>query len=353
MHREKTKKLKIGPVTIGGGEAIAVQSMCTTDTADVEATLSQLSALKAAGCDIARLAVPDEKAAGALPEIRRGCAMPLVADIHFDYRLAVAAAEAGFDKIRINPGNIGSKEKVRAVVDACRANGAAIRVGVNGGSLEKGLLEKYGGPDPRALCESALEKVRLLEDMGFEDICISVKSSGVKDTVEAYRLLAEKTEHPLHIGVTEAGGAYMGLIKSAAGIGALLLDGIGDTLRVSLTADPVEEVKAGISLLKAVGLRREGVEIISCPTCGRTKYDLFATAERVEELLKDIKTPMTVAVMGCAVNGPGEARHADYGIAGGGGEGLLFRKGVPVGKVPEDRLPEALLELIQQDSKEK
>ena len=353
MHRDNTKKLKIGSVTIGGGERIAVQSMCTTSTADVEATLAQLLALEQAGCDIARLAVPDAAAAAALPEIRRSCAMPLVADIHFDYRLAIAAAEAGFDKIRINPGNIGSEEKVRAVVDACRKNGAVIRVGVNGGSLEKKLLERYGGPDPRALCESALEKVRVLEDMGFEDICISVKSSGVKDTVEAYRLLAEKTKHPLHIGVTEAGGPYMGLIKSSAGIGALLLDGIGDTLRVSLTADPVEEVKAGISLLKAVGLRREGVEIISCPTCGRTKYDLFSTAAQVEELLKDIKTPMTVAVMGCAVNGPGEASHADYGIAGGGGEGLLFRKGVPVGKVPEDRLPEALLELIQQDSKEK
>lgn len=351
IERHRTRKLKIGPVTIGGGLDVAVQSMCNTKTGDVEATLTQLRELEEAGCDIARLAVPDRSAAGALREIRDRCGLPLVADIHFDYKLAIAAAEAGFDKIRINPGNIGSAEKVRAVVDACRANGAVIRVGVNGGSLEKELLGKYGGPCPEALCESAMEKVRLLEDMGFEDICVSVKSSGVKDTVDAYRLLAEQTDHPLHIGVTEAGGSYMGLIKSSAGIGALLLDGIGDTLRVSLTADPVEEVRAGIALLKALGLRREGVEIISCPTCGRTNYDLFGTAKRVEELLKDIKTPLTVAVMGCAVNGPGEASRADYGIAGGGGEGLLFKKGQPVGKVPEDKLPEALLNLILEDNK--
>lgn len=339
-------------MTIGGAAPVSVQSMCNTKTQDAEATLAQLKELEAAGCDIARLAVPDKSAAEALPEIRRGCALPLVADIHFDYRLAIAAVEAGFEKIRINPGNIGGRDKVKLVADACRANGAAIRVGVNGGSLEKELLEKYG-PAPRALCESAMGHVRLLEDMGFSDICVSVKSSDVPGTVEAYRLLSEMTDCPLHLGVTEAGTAYTGLVKSAAGIGALLLDGIGDTIRVSLTADPVDEVRAGIALLKAVGLRRQGAEIISCPTCGRTNYDLFTTVKRVEELLKDIKEPMTVAVMGCAVNGPGEARQADYGIAGGAGEGLLFKKGVPVGKVPEDRLPEALLSMIQEDTKEK
>lgn len=353
MKRRITKKINIGSVAIGGEEPVAVQSMCSTDTRDVEATLSQLEALRQAGCDIVRLAVPDAAAAAVLPEIRMHCGLPLVADIHFDYKLAVAAAEAGFDKIRINPGNIGSPEKVRAVVDACRKNGAAIRVGVNGGSLERELLAKYGGPLPEALAESALNQARKLEDMGFEEICLSVKSSSVEDTVAAYRILSEGTDHPLHIGITEAGTAYRGIIKSSAGIGALLLDGIGDTLRFSLTADPVEEVTAALTLLRSLGLRREGPEIISCPTCGRTAYDLFSTVKKVEELLKDIKEPVTVAVMGCVVNGPGEASHADYGIAGGVGEGLLFKKGKPVGKVPEERLPQALLELIKEDLKEK
>ena len=348
MNRENTKTINVGGVLIGGAAPVSVQSMCNTKTEDVEATLAQITALEKAGCDIVRLAVPHERAARALPEIRRGCRLPLVADIHFDYRLAIAAVEAGFDKIRINPGNIGSAEKVRLVADACRANGAAIRVGVNGGSLERALLEKYG-PTPRALCESALGHVHMLEDMSFEDICVSVKSSDVPGTVEAYRLLSEKTSHPLHLGVTETGTAYAGLVKSAAGIGALLLDGIGSTIRVSLTADPVEEVRAGIAILKAVGLRKQGVNIISCPTCGRTAYDLFGTVARVEELLKDIEKPITVAVMGCVVNGPGEAKHADYGIAGGVGEGILFKKGEPVGKAPEDKLPEALAELIRQD----
>lgn len=349
MKRENTKTINVGGVLVGGTAPVSVQSMCNTRTEDVDATIEQIVQLEKAGCDIVRLAVPHEKAAAVLPEIRRNCSLPLVADIHFDYKLAVSAVEAGFDKIRINPGNIGPADKVRMVADACRANGAAIRVGVNGGSLEKGLLEKYG-PTPLALCESAMCQVHMLEDLGFEDICISVKSSSVSETVEAYRLLSEKTSHPLHLGVTETGTAYMGLVKSAAGIGALLLDGIGSTIRVSLTADPVEEVRAGIAILKAAGLRKRGANIISCPTCGRTNYDLFGTVARVEELLKDIQEPITVAVMGCAVNGPGEAKHADYGIAGGMGEGVLFKKGVQVGKAPEDRLPEALAELIRKDN---
>lgn len=345
MSRENTKTIKVGSVQIGGGTPVSVQSMCNTKTEDVSATLSQLAALEAAGCDIARLAVPHEAAAAALPSIREGCRMPLVADIHFDYKLAIAAVEAGFDKIRINPGNIGSRDKVRMIADACRANGTSIRVGVNGGSLEKHLLEKYGN-SPQALCESAMGHVHMLEDMGFDDICISVKSSDVNSTVEAYRLIAKQTLHPLHLGVTESGTAYAGLVKSSVGIGSLLLDGIGSTIRVSLTADPLEEVKAGIAILKAVGLRREGVEIISCPSCGRTEVDLFSLTRRVEELLSDIKTPVTVAVMGCVVNGPGEARHADFGIAGGKGEGLIFKNGEIVGKVAEENLPEALSDMV-------
>lgn len=349
MKRENTKKINVGGVPIGGDAPVSVQSMCNTKTEDVAATLEQIGALQRAGCEIIRLAVPHEKAARALPEIRKSCALPLVADIHFDYRLAIAAVEAGFDKIRINPGNIGSRDRVRMVADACRANGAAIRVGVNGGSLEKELLDKFG-PTPRALCESALKQVRVLEDMGFHNICVSVKSSDVSGTVEACRLLSQATEHPLHLGVTETGTAYEGLMKSAAGIGALLMDGIGSTIRVSLTADPVEEVRAGIAILKAVGLRKQGVNIISCPGCGRTNYDLYGTVARVEALLSDVEKPLTVAVMGCVVNGPGEASHADYGIAGGFGEGVLFKKGQPVGKASEDRLPEALAELIKGES---
>ena len=345
MSRENTKTIKVGSVQIGAGAPVSVQSMCNTKTEDVSATLSQLAALEAAGCDIARLAVPHEAASAALPAIREGCRMPLVADIHFDYKLAIAAVEAGFDKIRINPGNIGSKDKVKMIADACRANGASIRVGVNGGSLEKHLLEKYGN-SPQALCQSAMGHVHMLEDMGFDDICISVKSSDVNSTVEAYRLIAKQSPHPLHLGVTESGTAYTGLVKSSVGIGALLLDGIGSTIRVSLTADPLEEVKAGIAILKAVGLRREGVEIISCPSCGRTEVDLFSLTRRVEELLGDIKTPVTVAVMGCVVNGPGEARHADFGIAGGKGEGLIFKDGEIVGKVAEENLPEALSDMV-------
>lgn len=348
MDRRKTKIIRVGDKSIGGYNPVSVQSMCNTKTEDIDATLAQLEALENAGCEIARLAVPNALAARALPEIHKNCKLPLVADIHFDYRLALAAIEAGFDKIRINPGNIGAEEKIRRVVDACRANGVPIRIGVNSGSLEKDLLEKLG-PTPEALCESAMRHVRILEDLNFDDICVSIKSSNVAGTVAAYRLMSVMTDHPLHLGVTETGTPYTGLVKSAAGIGALLLDGIGSTLRVSLTADPVEEVKAGIAILKAVGLRREGIDIISCPTCGRTEIDLIGMVHKIEEMLRDIQVPLTVAVMGCVVNGPGEASHADYGLAGGKGEGVLFRKGEVVGKVPEDRLAEALCALIRQD----
>jgi len=350
MNRKKTRIIRVGDQFIGGAYPISVQSMCNTKTDDVDATLAQIQALQSAGCDIVRLAVPDEKTARALPDIRRNCKLPLVADIHFDYKLALAAVEAGFDKIRINPGNIGAREKVKLVADACKANGVSIRIGVNSGSLEKDLREQVG-PTPEALCESAMRHVRILEDLNFEDICISIKSSNVADTVAAYRLMSVMTDYPLHLGVTETGTTYMGIIKSAAGIGSLLMDGIGSTLRVSLTADPVEEVRAGIAILKAVGLRQEGVNIISCPTCGRTNIDLIQTVHKVEALLKDVKRPLTVAVMGCAVNGPGEAREADYGLAGGNGEGVLFKDGEIVRKVPEDRLAEALYELIMQEEK--
>lgn len=350
MKRENTRTIRVGDVAVGGVSPVSVQSMCNTKTEDVDATLSQIAALAAAGCDIIRLAVPNEAAAKALPAIRKGTKMPLVADIHFDYKLALAAADAGFDAIRINPGNIGSNDRVALVADACRANGAPIRIGVNSGSIPKDLLEKYGAT-PEALVASALRHVHILEDLNFEDICVSLKSSSVPDTVAAYRLMAEKTDYPLHLGVTEAGTPYMGIIKSAAGIGALLLDGIGGTLRVSLTADPMEEVKAGIAILKAAGLRREGADIVSCPTCGRTNIDLISLANEVAEKLKNIKAPLTVAVMGCVVNGPGEAREADYGIAGGNGEGVLFKKGEIVGKVPEANLASALVALILREEK--
>jgi (E)-4-hydroxy-3-methylbut-2-enyl-diphosphate synthase len=350
MDRKNTKTITAGDLKIGGVSPVSVQSMCSTKTDDIDATLNQIEALTNAGCDIVRLAVPNEKAALALREIRKNCKVPLVADIHFDYKLALAAVDAGFDKIRINPGNIGSEEKVRLVASACRANGVPIRIGVNSGSLEKDLLEKFG-PTPQALCESAMRHVHMLEDANFDDICISIKTSDVSDTVAAYRMMSEMTNYPLHLGVTESGTPYMGIIKSAAGIGSLLMDGIGSTIRVSLTADPVEEVKAGLAILKATGIRKDGVNIISCPTCGRTNIDLIGTAAKVEELLKDIKKSITVAVMGCAVNGPGEARHADYGLAGGEGEGILFKKGEVVKKVPEERLAEALFELIMQEEK--
>ena len=342
-----TRQIHVGNVPIGGGAPVSIQSMLNTRTTDVPGCLSQLRALKAAGCQIARLAVPDMAAARAFSEIAAQSPLPLVADIHFDYRLAIAAAEGGAAKIRINPGNIGGEDRVRAVVDVCRERKIPIRIGVNGGSLDKALLEKYGHPTARALVESAFSHLALLEKFGFYDTCVSMKSSTVSTMVEAARLFRTQCDYPLHIGVTETGPVRMGLIKSAMGIGALLLDGIGDTLRVSLTDDPVQEVYAAKDILKAAGLRAEGVDIISCPTCGRTRIDLIALVNQVAEALKDCEKPITVAVMGCVVNGPGEAREADIGIAGGDGCGMLFEKGKQVAKLPYDALLPALLERIK------
>ena len=349
MKRKITKTVHVRGVPIGGGNPIPVQSMTNTHTDDVAATLAQLRRLQSAGCEIVRLAVPNRLAARALPEIRRGTDLPLVADIHFDYRLALAAVEAGFDKIRINPGNIGAPERVRMVADACRERGVPIRVGVNSGSVEKGLLEKYG-LCAKSLCESALGHVKLLEDCGFEDICISVTASDVAMTVEANRLLSTLCDYPLHIGATEAGTKERGILKSAAGIGSLLLDGIGDTIRISLTDAPEEEARAGGALLRALGLR-QGVQFVSCPSCGRTEYDLIGTAKEVEARLRDKPWNITVAVMGCVVNGPGEASHADYGIAGGRSEGVIFKHGEPVARVASDKLADALVELIERENK--
>ena len=348
MKRRDSKTIYVRGVPIGGGNPIVVQSMTNTHTEDVGSTLAQIRRLQSAGCQIVRLAVPNRLAARALGEIRRGTDMPLVADIHFDYTLALAAVEAGFDKIRINPGNIGSSERVRLVADACRDRGVPIRVGVNSGSVEKPLLDKYG-LCARSLTESALGHVKLLEDCGFEDICISVKASDPALMVETNRLLAQSCPYPLHIGVTEAGTYQRGVLKSAAGIGSLLLDGIGDTIRVSLTDAPEEEARVGLELLRALGLR-SGVQFVSCPTCGRTEYDMIPIAKEVEARLRDKPWNITVAVMGCIVNGPGEASHADYGIAGGKGEGVLFKHGVSVGRVPADRLADALVELVEREN---
>lgn len=346
MNRTQTKQIHVGSVAIGGGAPVAVQSMCNTHTSDARATIEQIARLHDAGCEIIRLAVPDQAAADALPEIVHASPIPVVADIHFDYRLALAAAKAGVHKIRINPGNIGSQEKVRAVADACRSEGIPIRIGVNGGSLERELLQKYGGVTPEALVESAMGHVRLLNDCNFDDICISVKCSRVPVNMAAYQLLRRQTDYPLHLGVTEAGTPRMGVLKSAIGIGGLLCQGIGDTIRVSLTADPVEEVRAAKDILSAAGLRQTGPNLISCPTCGRTKYDMIPIAREVERRLEGCTKPITVAVMGCVVNGPGEARAADVGIAGGDGEGLVFRKGEILYKVPQDKLVDALMDEI-------
>ena len=321
-----TKQISVGSVAIGGGAPIVIQSMLNTATTDVEGSLAQITALKNAGCEIARLAVPDMEAAKGFAQIAAQSPLPLVADIHFDYRLAIAAAEGGASKIRINPGNIGGEDRVKAVVDCCKAHKIPIRIGVNGGSLDKRLLEKYGHPTPEALVESALEHAALLEKYAFTDICLSMKSSNVPLMMQAYRLMSEKVDYPLHVGVTETGTEYMGTIKSAMGIGGLLCMGIGDTIRVSLTADPVREVVAAKAILKAAGLRKTGVNLIACPTCGRTKIDLIGLANRVEEALQDCEKELTVAVMGCIVNGPGEAREADIGIAGGDGCGVIFVK---------------------------
>ena len=341
-----SRQIMVGGVAVGGGAPVSIQSMCNTATEDVEATVQQILRLEQAGCEIIRVAVPTEEAARAVPAIKARIHIPLVADIHFDYKLALLCAEGGIDKIRINPGNIGAKERVRAVADACRERGIPIRIGVNGGSLEKDLLVKYGGVTAQALVDSAMGHVRLLNDCGFNDICISVKCSRVPVNMAAYRMLHEQTDYPLHLGVTEAGTPEMGVLKSAIGIGGLLCQGIGDTLRVSLTADPEEEVRAALDILSAAGLRQTGPNLISCPTCGRTKYDMIPIAREVERRLQGCTKPITVAVMGCVVNGPGEARAADVGIAGGDGEGLLFRHGEILYKVPQDKLVDALMDEI-------
>ena len=341
-----TKQIKVGSVSVGGGAPVSIQSMCNTKTTDVEGSLAQIKALYTAGCEIARLTVPNLEAVEAFGKIAAQSPLPLVADIHFDYRCAIAAAEHGAAKIRINPGNIGGEDRVKAVVDCCKAHHIPIRVGVNGGSLEKELLEKYGHPTPEALVESAFGHVRLLEKYGFYDTCVSMKSSNVPLMMAAYRLFAAQSDYPLHVGVTETGTEYMGTVKSAIGIGGLLCMGIGDTIRVSLTADPVLEVVAAKAILKAAGLRKDGVNIVSCPTCGRTQIDLIGLAGRVEDALKDCKKPLTVAVMGCVVNGPGEAREADVGIAGGDGCGVLFVKGELREKLPYDELLPALLRYV-------
>ncbi len=333
---------------MGGGAPVTVQSMTNTKTGDIAETVAQITRLRETGCDIVRVAVPDSAAACAVEAIKNQTDIPIVADIHFDYRLAIEAAEAGADKIRINPGNIGGSDKVRAVTEACRRHSIPIRIGVNSGSLEKDILSRFGSVTPDALAESAMRHVRLLNTFDFDDICLSVKTSDVRLTIEAYRLLYQITDYPLHLGVTEAGTEYMGIVKSSVGIGALLSEGIGDTIRVSLTAPPEREVRAGVAILKALGLKKSGVDLISCPTCGRTKIDLIPIAAEVERRLEKIDRPITVAVMGCAVNGPGEAARADYGIAGGDSQGVLFKKGKIVGKVPMDRLVDALLDLIDE-----
>ena len=342
-----TRQINVGGVPIGGGAPVAIQSMLNTKTTDVAASLEQIRKLHTAGCQIVRLAVPNMEAARGFAEIAKESPLPLVADIHFDYKLAIAAAEGGASKIRINPGNIGGEDRVKAVVDVCKARNIPIRIGVNGGSLDKKLLEKYGHPTAEALVESAFEHIALLEKFDFHDTCVSMKSSTVPTMVAACRLFRSRCDYPLHIGVTETGPVKQGLMKSAMGIGALLLDGIGDTIRVSLTDDPVEEVYAAKDILKAAGLRKEGVNIISCPTCGRTRIDLIGLVNKVDEALRDCEKPITVAVMGCVVNGPGEAREADIGIAGGDGWGMIFEKGEQVDKLPYDELLPALLARIE------
>ena len=343
-----TKQITVGGVPIGGGAPIPIQSMTNTPTHDVDATVRQIEQLAAAGCDIVRVAVPDMAAAKAVGRIKERISLPLVVDIHFDYRLALECVAAGCDKVRINPGNIGAPERVKAVADACARKGIPIRIGVNGGSLEKPLLAKYGGVTPQALVDSAFGHIALLNRYDFDDICISLKSSSVPLTMRAYQLMSQQSDYPLHLGVTEAGTMKMGTLKSAAGIGGLLGLGIGDTLRVTLTADPVEEIYVARDILKAVGLRKEGPDLIACPTCGRTKIDLIPLAQQVEERLKDVTKPITVAVMGCPVNGPGEASAADVGIAGGNGFGLLFRQGKVIKKVPQEALLDELMALIQE-----
>ena len=347
--RTQTRQIHLGTLPLGGGAPVSVQTMCNTHTWDVEATVKQIRAMQAAGADIVRIAIPDMESAKAVSAIKEQVSVPLVADIHFDYRLALEAAARGIDKIRINPGNIGGEENVKAVAEACRARHIPIRIGVNAGSLEKRLLEKYGHPCAEAMVESAKGHIELLNRYDFDDICLSLKTSSVPLTIETYRLASEVFDYPLHLGVTETGTEWNGTIQSAVGIGTLLCEGIGSTIRVSLTADPVREVSAGIAILKAAGLRPGGVKFVSCPTCGRTEIDLIGLATEVENRVKNMPRDITVAVMGCVVNGPGEAREADYGIAGGRGKGLLFKKGVVLGTYPYEELCERLIQLIESD----
>lgn len=350
MYRDNTRVIQIGNKVIGGGNPILIQSMCNTRTEDVKATINQIKALEEAGCDIIRVAVPTMEAADAIAEIKKGINIPLVGDIHFDYRLALRAIEMGVDKIRINPGNIGSRDRLEAVVAAAKERNIPIRVGVNSGSLEKNLIEKYGHVTDQAIVESALDKVRMIEECDYNNIVISIKSSDCMMCIKAHELMAKSTNYPLHVGITESGSAYAGNIKSAIGIGNILYQGIGDTIRVSLTDDPINEVKSAKIILKSLGLRNEGIEVVSCPTCGRTSIDLIGLASKVEAITEKYKKPLKVAVMGCVVNGPGEAKEADLGIAGGNGEGLIIKKGQVIAKVKEEellkRFEEELIQLI-------
>ena len=346
-NRKKTRQIKVGKVPVGNMAPISVQSMTNTPTQDVNATVCQIERLQNAGCEIIRLAVPDMEAARAISRIKPKISIPLVADIHFDFRLAIAAAQAGADALRVNPGNIGSAKKLKAVVDCAKDTGISIRIGVNAGSLEKDILNKYNGVTAQAMVDSALRNIDLVKSLDFEQLKVSIKASDVARTVEAYRLLSAKTDLPLHVGVTEAGSLYTGIVKSALGIGTLLAEGIGDTIRVSLTRDPIEEVRVGYEILKALGIRQRGPEIISCPTCGRCNIDLFDIVEQVEKALLSTASPIKIAIMGCVVNGPGEAREADIGIAGGDGTGILFRKGKVVKKFPQDMLVEVLMTEVQ------
>lgn len=353
MLREETRSVQVGNLTIGGNNHVVIQSMCNTKTKDVDATIKQINALQQAGCELVRVAVFDKEDAYAIKEIKKGIHIPLVADIHFDYKLALIAIESGIDKVRINPGNIGSIEKVKAVVDACKEKHIPIRIGVNGGSLEKDILEKYGEPTPEGMVESAMKHVKILEDLDFHDIVISLKSSNTMLTIKAYELASKTFPYPLHVGVTEAGTALGGTIKSALGIGTLLYEGIGNTIRVSLSDDPVEEIKVAKILLKELGLLKGVPTLVSCPTCGRIQYDLIPIAKEMEDFLKDIHLDITVAIMGCAVNGPGEARHADIGIAGGVGEGLLIKHGEIVRRVKQEDMVQTLKDEILKMVEEK